>query len=506
MKGIAWLAWGVLFLSAVSASCDEPPPWAGEGGKVSARDLEVTKVPPAPPSLSLEDALKLGYANNSGFRSSIASLMDSQSRLRVAQQLYDLNVSGSTQTADTGSDGSVTQTSVATGLTYELLTGATVSLSAALDMLDSEQSSALSIGATQPLMRGAGRESSRYEALRSAYASYRRALIQFFLNKQDLALDIITGYFGVVRARDQVGIQEQGLKQAESAVEVEQKRLTEGLTTRIEVARAQLSRDSRRLALTRATLSYQDNVDGFLKTLGLEVGTTPEFTTGVVYKPVTLDTGGLVAEALDKRGELKARELTLEDTSAALRIRRNRRKPSLDLFGSTVQPLSGGNNGTEWTLGIQTQIPINSRSLDEAVREAERAWLVAERDYTELRQSVATQVRQEIHSLESQKATLDILRQTLEVAREKLRLAVISIEEGVGVDRDKIEAQDEVTNAEHDLVDAEISYYFGVLGLRRAVGRDVLAGLAAETTQQPQETPQPAPESPASPGGGGAEK
>lgn len=498
MRLIAWLAWGVVWLGGVGGWGEELPPWASEQGKVSARDLEVTEVPPAPEMLTLEEALKLGYANNADFRSAIASLLNAQSDLRVALQLYSWTASGSAEVSDAGADGSLSRTSLETDLDYDLLSGGTVSISALLDRLDSQQSSALGLSVTQPLIRGAGRASARYERVRSAYTAYRSALLRYWLRRQELAVDIIRGYFGVVRAQEQVDIQQRGLRQADMAVEYAEARLREGLTTRIEVARARLSQASRGLALARARQAYQTSMDAFLQTLGLKVGAMPRLTTRVAYKPVALDAEALVAEALGKRAELKIQELALEDTKAALRITRNRSRPSLDLFGSTVEPLSGGNGGTEWTLGIRTSIPINSRALREAVREAERAWLVAQRDYAELRQSVAAQVRREVHALRSQQATLDIVRQSLEVAREKLRLAVISVEEGVGVDRDKIEAQDEVTDAERDLVDAQIEYYFGVIALRKAVGRDVLEGLSEETVLlespgEPAESPQPRP-------------
>jgi len=270
-------------------------------------------------------------------------------------------------------------------------------------------------------------------------------------------------------------------------------RLKEGMTTKIEVTRAQLSQASRRLGLTRARLSYQDGQDAFLKMLGLQVGTTPELTTRVVYKPLKVDAEVMASDALSRRPELVIEELDLQDAQAALMLSRNRSKPSLDLFGSAHEPLGGADNETEWTVGIQTSIPINSRSLAEAVRRSERNWLLAQRGRTELRQSVVTQVRRQVHALGSQQASLDILQQSFDLAREKLRLAEVSVEEGVGVYRDKIEAQDEVTAAEGDLLDAQIGYYFSVLDLRRAVGQDVLQGLAEETREAKPEEMQPKP-------------
>ena len=490
------LAFGMICAVSTAVLGAQQPPWAGERGQVSSRDLATVGVAAAPKSLTLEEALRIGFANNADFRSSIASLLNARGRLWVVRQLYGLTVAASTETDHSGSNGSTTQTAAEADLNYDLLSGAKVSVSALLNRLDSEEQTALELSVTQPLIRGAGRSSARYEAIRSAYTGYRRTLLRYFLDRQDLALDIVGGYFGVVQAREQVGIQEQGLALAERAVADFEARLKEGMTTKIEVTRAQLSQASARLSLTAARLSYQDSMDNFLQTLGLQVGTVPELTTQLGYKPSQVDLEAVVAEALSSRAELKIEQLALEDTSVALRLARNARRPSLDLFGSTLQPVSGGNNGTEWTLGIQTSIPINSRSLNEAVYRAERDWLVAERGQTELRQSIATEVRRQAHALQSQQANLEILRQSLDVAREKLRLADISVEEGVGVYRDKIEAQEQVTAAERDLLNAQIQYYLTALALRRAVGRDVLQGLAEETAPAQPPAPKPAPGSP----------
>jgi len=481
MKATSCSAWGFLILIAAAVRGIAAPPWTEERGQVTDRSLQTVTVPSAPATLTLDQALQLGFANNAGFRSAIAALLKAQDDLRVARQLYALTLTGSTGATHSGADGDVTRTDLEGALDYEMLSGASVSVSVLLDRLDSEESSTLELVATQPLIRGAGRSSARYEALRSKYSGYRSAILRYFLSRQDLGLDIIKSYFSVVLAQQQAAIQEQGLAQADRAVQDAEARLKEGMTTRIEVARARLSQASRRLGLTRAKQSYQDSLDVFLKTLGLQVGTTPELTTKLAYSPVSLEVEALVSEALGNRAELAIEELALQDAQAAVRLSRNRRSPALDLFGSSSSPFSGGNGETEWTVGIQTRVPINSRALDEAVRLAERERLLAQRSQTEVKQSIATQVRSRVHALESQQATVQILEQSLEVAREKLRLADISVEEGVGLYRDKIEAQDEVTSAERDLIDAQIRHYFVVLDLRRAVGRNVLEGLPGET-------------------------
>ena len=486
-------AMGCICLLAAAAKPAQLPEWArGEPG-VSHRDLQAINVPAAPNMLTVAQALELGFANNAGFRSAIAALLDAQASLRVSRQLYTLTAGGSVQTSDTGADGNVTQTRASTELNYDMLSGGTVSVSALLDRLDSEENSALEIAVRQPLVRSSGRASVRYEALRQAFTNYRKALLRYFLERQDLALDIIQGYFGVVLAEQRLAIQEQGLTAADMTVKDAEARLREGMARKIDVTRAQILQATRRLGLTSTRLSYQDRLDALLKTLGLQVGTMPQLTTRVVHKPLKPDVESLVPEAFSKRPELAIEELDLQDAQAALRLSRNRSKPSLELFGSAHEPLGGADNETEWTVGIQTSIPINSRSLAEAVRRSERAWLLAQRGYTELRQGVVTQVRQRVRGLESQQATLEILRQTLEVAREQLRLAEISVEEGVGQYRDKTEAQDAVTTGEQNLLNAQIQYYFSVLDLRRAVGQDVLQGLAEETQEAKPEEAQSKP-------------
>ncbi|HUT75934.1 MAG TPA: TolC family protein, partial [Armatimonadota bacterium] len=217
-------------------------------------------------------------------------------------------------------------------------------------------------------------------------------------------------------------------------------------------------------------------------TLGLQVGNVPELTTEPAYKPVVFDVDALVGAALRNRAEVVIEDLAVEDASAALRISRSDRKPALDVFGSSTTR-ADGEGGTDWTVGIRTSIPVGSWALSEAVRSAQRGWLLAQRGREEARQRITTEVRETARGLRSQEERIGILEKSLEVAREKLRLADVSVEEGIGLYRDKIEAQEQVTAAERDLLDAQISYYFGVLRLRRAVGGDVLQGLEQETVE-----------------------
>jgi len=469
-------------LPAPEVGAPPSPPWESGAGSVSQGDLQTITTPAAPPTLTLQDALRLGFANNAGFRFSIASLLAAQGNLRATSQSYSLTLLGSTEKNHFSAGEDFTQTDAQALLGVELPFGTTISISALLNSLDGESTNALALSASQPLLRGAGSASSRYEALRQARSSYRGAVLSYFLARQDLALSIITGYFGVARTKQQVAIQEQGLARTEQAAKDAETRFTEGMTTKIEVARAQLSLASSRLALNSAKLSYLDAAERFLKTLGLTVGATPELTSWPLYKPAALDMDALTQEALRNRAEVVIADLGLEDAAAALRISRSNRRPALDLFGSTTSS-TDGDSGADWTLGIQTTIPIGSRALTEAVRSAERGLLLAQRGRAELRQSITTEVGENVRGLQSQEERIVILQQSLDIAREKLRLATISVDEGIGVYRDKIEAQEQVTAAERDLLDAQIAYYFGVLGLRQAVGRDVLQGLEQEVAE-----------------------
>jgi outer membrane protein TolC len=219
-------------------------------------------------------------------------------------------------------------------------------------------------------------------------------------------------------------------------------------------------------------------MDGLLLLLGLEVGGMPELVTPVPYDPQSLDAGPLTAQALESRPELQLADISIEDAEAALRISRSERLPSLDLFGGWSQQRNGLEERS-WNVGLDLSIPIGSRLLTEAARQAQWGLLVSQQERETLVQQVVADVRGEIRAAEAARANVDIAEEGVQLAERSIEIAQRMIEEGLGTNRDLLEAQDELRRSERSLVSGQISYYLSVVRLRAALGLDLLPAISS---------------------------
>jgi outer membrane protein TolC len=470
------------------------PEWSVGQDLVSVDMLTVTPPPAAPAELSIQDAVSVALQRNIGFRRTIQDLLRARSAFYVASQRWDLEVFGS---ADRVSNGdSFSETRAGSSLRYGALTGAEFSVRAELDRLDSEESSStLTASLSQPLLAGSGRASAAYEELRSARNAYRSALLSYFVDRQDLVVNVISSYFDAVERQSLVQIQRSSVALAEQAVKDAEMRLEAGLIAEIDLTRAQLRLARAQADAVLAQQSQQDTMDRLLLLLGLQVGGNPKLVTMVSYQPVPVDAEAAVKQALELRPEIRLSDLSLENRQAGLRLSRSRSLPTLDLSGSYRRTRNSVDDRS-WDIGVQASIPVGSRALTEAVRQAYWALLVAQQDQQDLRQRVTTEVRSQARSAEAARQNVDIATKSLEVAQRSLQIAGRMVEEGLATNRDVLDSQDELTRSETSLVSSKINYYLSTVRLRRAMGLDVSAGLP---TARVEEAPATGATPPASP-------
>lgn len=465
------------------------PAWEVGQRQVSPADLAVIVPQPAPQTLALDDALQLALRQNGSFRRSVQSLLAARSDYAVARQRWDLEAFG--QIEKTGNGEATTTTRFGGTLSYAAVTGADFSITTELERLDTEEEHTQSVTATlrQPLLAGAGPASAAYEAVRQARNSYRASLLTFFADRQDLIEQVISSYYGVIEQQKLVEVQQASVELARKSVSDAEIRLKEGTTVEIELTRAKFRLSSQQASAVNRLQSYQDAMDRFLLLLGLEMGATSELVTAAPYEPETLDVTALTKQALELRPDLMLADLSLEDRQAVLRLARSNRRPSLDLFGGWTRT-ENGTEDTSWNAGLELSVPIASRSLLENVRQAQWSYLVAEHARRQLTQEVIADVRRQARAAEAAKANVDIAAQGLATATRSLEIAQRMEEEGLGTNRDTLDAIDEKLQSETQLISSKIDYYLSLVRLKVAIGEPIMGTLApAPATPAPIEAP-----------------
>jgi len=457
------------------------PEWSVGQEQVAPELLAVTPPLAAPAELTIQEAVSAALQRDVGFRGTVQALLSARSNLQVALQRWELELFGRLQR--TGDDTTVKEAQAGSSFLYSATTGADLTLRAELDRLDSEEKAqTLTASLRQPLLAGRGPASAGYEEVRAARNAYRAALLSYFVERQDLIVSVIGQYFNVVEEQKVVEIQGSSVRLAEEAVRDAQLRLEAGMVAEIDLTRAQLRLSRAQTDEVLARQRAADAMDRLLLLLGYQVGGNSSLVTTVSYQPTAVDLEAAVKQALEQRPEIWLADLGIEDREAALRIRRSRSLPSLDLFGS-VRRTSNGLEERSWSLGLETTVPIASRSLREAVRQAQWALLVTQQRREEVRQRVASEVRSQVRAAQAAQANVDIATKGLSVAERSRQIAGRMFEEGLAENRDLLDAQDELTRSRTSLVTSQINYYLATVRLRRATGVDVATDLPTERAQ-----------------------
>jgi len=511
-RGAVLVAATVCVMLSIAAGCLHAadylrPEWQVGQERIAPQDLQVVVPPVAPEKVSLQDAVQLALKQNAGFRRSIQGLLAARSNWYVARQRWALEAFG--QVARVGDGETVEESTAGATFSYAALTGADFSVMAELDRLaDDEDQRTIIASLRQPLLAGSGGAAPAYEEVRQARNAYRAALLYFFTGRQDLIEQVISAYFGTVEQQQLVAIQDASVQLAEQAVRDAEVRLKEKVIGQIDLTRAQLRLAREQTAAVGQRQALQDSVDRLLVLLGLQVGGMPDLVTSVVYEPETLDPLALTAEALESRPDLRLADLSIEDREAVVRIARSLRLPALDLFADWSRQRNGLEERS-WLVGLDLSVPIASRSLTEAVHQASWDLLVSKQAKEELKQQVVSDVRRQVRAAEAARANVDIAAKGLGVANRSLFIAQRMVEEGLGTNRDVLDAQDEIRRSESQLATSKINYYLALVRLRVAVGQDVTP-LSAQTQRTPQDgevTPEPgtpaAPPAQQQPAGGG---
>jgi len=464
--------------------------WQVGQEQISAHDLELIAPPPAPEELTLQDALALALRHNLGFRRTVQRLLSAQSTWQVAKQRWSLELFGRVERAGNGDTVEGRQAGI--GLSYSAITGADFSVVTELDRLNSEQEQTLTASLRQPLLAGRGAASAAYEELRRARNAYRAALLSFFVEQEDLIERVISSYLAAIQQQQLVTIRESSVKMAEETVRDAKLRLDEGVIAELDLMRAQLRLAGEQRTTVSTSQSLEDSIDRLLTLVGLQVGEMPKLVTQVTYEPRDIDLDAYVAQALELRPELHLIGLAIEDREAVLRIARSHRLPSLDLFG-TWRRTENGLEDRSWGVGLELSVPIASRSVNEAARQARWDLLVAQQEREDLVQRIIAEVRAQVRAAEAARQNVEIASTSVEVAKRSLHAAQRMVEEGLRTNLYVLDAQDDLTRDDTSLVTSKNDYYLALVRLQRAVGLDISKAAPAEQVEaSPHEEAAPA--------------
>ena len=351
---------------------------------------------------------------------------------------------------------------------------------------------------------------TRVPQIAAARDRYERAGDSYLIALRDLRLQAQTSYFALQKADEGVRIGQASVKASLVSYRDARARFNAGVNTKLDVleAETQLARDRN---LLTSNLRLQDEQRHLLaRVLDLPQDVIP--TAATPLRPMGLWDSSLqesIVSAYNYREELDQLILDISINNSQANASLAAVQPVLSFVNSTTAYRSEGQSAKaslseiemgDFTNGFQnsTALTASWRLFDggRARAEYQRSKQVAQQtrfDFANLRNQIRFEVEQSFFGLRAAIQTIDTTAAEVLAARESLRLSQLRVQAGVGVQREVVNTQRDLTQAELKYANAVNDYNTNLAQLQRRTGLDALtacnaislAGTKPEPDQEP---------------------
>jgi outer membrane protein len=310
----------------------------------------------------------------------------------------------------------------------------------------------------------------KYQASKAALAATK---FDNDATRSQVSDEVARAYLACLRADADRDTGRANVELSEALLAQAQRALTAGTGTGIEITRAEVQLANDRQNLIRAENNRTRAVLQLLKSMGLHLDSSIEFTDKLVYKPIDpASSETLLEQARKARFELKTQQQREEAARLSNSAVKSERLPTIGATGDY------GAIGTDvasaratYTLGLSLRVPVFDSGNRAARREESFSQYRQEQIRTkDVGQQIELQVRTALESLRSAGAEVDASREGLSLAENELAQARRRYDAGVATSVEVTDAQTRLQRARDNQVIALYDYNVARLDLATATG------------------------------------
>ena len=295
--------------------------------------------------------------------------------------------------------------------------------------------------------------------------------------QRDIILQVRALYFNILRAIKLRDVAEQTVKQFEAQLEVSKAFFDVGIVAKNDVLQAEVRLANAIQGLVKADNDLAVAKSSFNILLRRDVNLAFDVVDILEYKAFPLPLAESLAEALRRRPEIKAAEITVDQAKEGVKIARSGYFPTITLTGnygrsSDAVGLQGDITSERWT--IQTLATITLWNWgDTAFRVGESKVRVtqAEDSKNQVIDNITLEVKQDYLNMVTAEKNINVAQKSIEQAEENVRVNEERYKYQVATATDLLDAVTLLAQAKTNYFGALADFNIAKAQLERAMGR-----------------------------------
>jgi outer membrane protein len=443
---------------------------AGEKG-LSSNNREAPT--PAPITLTLEQSVDLALLNNRNITSSKFRADSQQYSVTAAKSDFDVKITPGVNT-NAYMGGKYIGAGVA--IKKKLETGATVSLTPTVTVMDRQYWNDVSLTIEQPLFRGFG-EDVNLDNVRSAEFSKETVVRNIYQTKVNISLEMITTFYNAIKHSNINSMYDIMATKLQGHAAVAMAKGKVGLATPMETYRAEIQLKEAEGSATQASEAYQDALDRIKVILSLPLKTEIALVAPVPPDYTPLELSAAIDTALKNRIEIEQARAEIQEAERKSLVMKQNTLPGVNLVMSVGQYDMADTFGqaatlsqNRWNVALQGSTDLQRTVEKAAYQQSLLNVKMLRLDLENRMEEIGKQVRKQWNAFKEDEKRIRIRKEQMQQAREKLALAEVKYAHGMADNFDVIEAETELQRAKVMLLTAEMDYAVGTYNMKAILG------------------------------------
>ena len=447
---------------------------AGEK-EISLKSREAPKS--VPMTLTLKQSVDLALLNNRNITSSKFSAESQQYSVTAAKSDFDVKViPGVNASFNDGRFIGGRNIGAGVAIQKKLETGATVSLSPTVTVMDQQYWNNVRLTVEQPLFKGFGKDVN-LDNVRSAEFSKETATRNIYQTKVNISLEMITTFYNAIIQREINNLYDIMVTRLRGHAAVAVAKGKVGLATPMETYRAEIQLKEAEDSATQASEAYRDALDRIKVILSMPLKTEIALATPVPPDYIPMELSTAIDTALKNRIEIEQARAEIQEAERRSLVMKQNTLPGVNLVMSVAQYDVADTFGqaaalsqNRWDVALQGSTDLQRTAEKAAYQQSLLNVRMLRLDLDTRMEEIGKQVRKQWNAFKENENRIRIRKEQMQQAREKLALAEVKYAHGMTDNFDVIEAETELQRAKVMLLTAETDYAVGTYNMKAILG------------------------------------